>query len=275
MNRTFSIIILFVLGSLLYGQEPEYLELYKTESQLEALFLELYSDSLADTEPILGEIGALMPLALNLPGAMDYPWNRLSRIGVKTSDDGLIRIFSWHVEDDPDIYLYFGYIQVEQKRGKTNLFALKDNFKPQRGIYRANQSLEDWYGKLYYGIVTKQLKRKTYYTLLGMDFNNSRSSIKSVEVLMIQRNKPRFEQEVFSNGNELVDRVVLEYSNQVAISVRYDPMLDLITFDHLVPLHPIYKTNFEFYGPDGSFDGLEFSDGTWILQEDIDARLQY
>ena len=71
---------------------------------------------------------------------------------------------------------------------------------------------------------------------------------------------------------ERVDRLVLEYSKQVAISVRYDELTDMITFDHLVPFHPIYERNYEFYGPDGSFDGLEFSDGIWIYQDDIDAR---
>ncbi len=275
MTRILSILLIITLASPLYGQEPEYLELYKAESQLEALFLELYSDTVEDVEPILNELAELLPDILSMPGAMEYPWDRLSRIGVKTSEDQQIRIFTWHVEDEPDTYRYFGYIQVAQKRGKTGLFELKDNFKPQRGLYKADQTVDNWIGKLCYGIVTKQVKRKTYYTLLGLDFNTSRSNIKSVEVLSIQRNKPRFEKEMFSNGKELVDRVLLEYSKQVAISVRYDSSLDLITFDHLVPLHPIYKKNFEFYGPDGSFDGLQFVDGTWILSEDIDARLQY
>jgi hypothetical protein len=164
---------------------------------------------------------------------------------------------------------------VELKRGKMELFALKDNLKTQHGVYRAGQSTEEWYGKLYYSIVTKKEKRKTFYTLLGLDFNNSRSNIKSVEVISIHRNRPRFEQGMFLNGSERVDRVVLEYSKQVAITVRYDAALNMITFDHLVPLHPIYQNNFEFYGPDGSFDGLKFEEGTWTLQNDVDARLPY
>jgi len=69
-----------------------------------------------------------------------------------------------------------------------------------------------------------------------------------------------------------VDRMVFEYSSQVSMSVRYDPGLKLITCDHLEPLHPIYRNNFEFYGPDGSFDGLEFHNGAWYFQIDIDAR---
>lgn len=275
MIRPLSILFFFFLITQLMAQDHDYLELHKAENELERLFNELYSDTLGDVEQVLREIEFLIPDALSMPGAMEYPWSRLSRIGVRASDDEQIRIFSWHLEDDPDSYRYFCYIQLGLKKGKVALFNLQDNFKAQRGVYRADQTLESWYGKLYYSIVTKKVRRKTYYTLLGLDFNNSRSNIKSVEVMTINRNKPRFEREMFSNGNDLVDRVVLEYSQQVTISVRYEPSLDLITFDHLVPLHPIYENNFEFYGPDGSFDGLEFEEGRWVLQNDIDARLQY
>ncbi len=275
MSRIVFILVFFTLSGQLKAQDAEFLELHKAEGQMEALFQELYSDTVADLEPILLELNVLVPDILSMPGAMDYPWDRLSRIGVRTSEDGRIRIFTWHVKDAPDTYRYFGFIQVEQKRDRIGVFELRDNFRPQRGLYIFDQSVDDWIGKLYYGIVTKEVKRKTYYTLLGLDYNNAYSNIKSVEVLSIQRNKPRFEKAIFSNGNQLVDRVVLEYSNQVGISVRYDSSLDLITFDHLVPISPVYKNNFEFYGPDGSFDGLRFEDDTWILTEDIDARLQY
>jgi hypothetical protein len=275
MTRVLNICIIILVAGRLFAQEPEYLELVKAENQMRSLFRVLYSDTLQDPEPVMSEIQSIMPLALEMEGAMEYPWSRLDRIGVKTSEDYKVRIFTWHVEDDPDHYRYFGYIQVVQKRGAVRVFPLTDNFKPQRSVYNLEQSIEDWYGKLYYSIVTKSERRKTWYTLLGMDFNDSRSNLKFVEVLVIQRNKPRFEKQVFFNGRDRVDRVVLEYSDQVAITVRYDPYLDLIAYDHLVPLHPIYENNYEFYGPDGSFDGLEFTSGTWILREDIDARLQY
>jgi hypothetical protein len=56
------------------------------------------------------------------------------------------------------------------------------------------------------------------------------------------------------------------------MTARYDSVLKMIAFDHLVPFHPVYSGNYEFYGPDGSFDGLEFVDGLWMLREDLDAR---
>ena len=105
-----------------------------------------------------------------------------------------------------------------------------------------------------------------------MDFNDTRSTIKTIEALTIQRNQPRFVKELFFDGRDNQDRMVLEYSSQVAISVRFDEGMGMITFDHLVPFHPVYENNYEFYGPDGSFEGLEFEDGIWILRTDIDAR---
>jgi hypothetical protein len=213
-----------------------------------------------------------MPEALAMDGAMEFPWSRLDRIGVILSEDGRLRIFTWHVMADPDHYQYYGYIQVNLRRDQIRIVELKDNLKPQRNLTRLEQTTEDWYGKLYYQIITETYKRNTYYTLLGLDFNDSRSTIKTIETISFQRRSPRFEQGMYLVGEVQQDRMVLEYSSQVSISVRYDPSVRMITYDHLVPLHPIYRNNYEFYGPDGSYDGLKFSDGTWVFQRDIDAR---
>jgi len=256
----------------LRAQEIQYLDLVKSESRLQDLFVRLYTDSLSDVEPVLSSLLEFMPQALSAEGAMEYSWSGLNRIGVVTSENGRIRFFTWHVMDDRDNYRYFGYVQVGMKKGKFKLYTLHDNGKKQRAVTRLDQSVEDWYGKLYYSIITSTYKRKTYYTLLGMDFNNTHSNLKTVEALSIQRNQARFLKDGFFDGRSKQDRLVLEYSARVTISVRYDRDLDMITFDHLVPLHPIYENNFEFYGPDGSIDGLEFEEGIWIFRRDIDAR---
>jgi hypothetical protein len=272
MTRALSFIIFFLVVVGLQAQQPEYLTLVKSESHLKELFDQLYSDTLSELEPVLDSIRTEIRAALSEPGSMDFPWNGLNRIGKVDSEDHRIRIFTWHVQDDPDHYRYYGFIQVALRKEKVRLYELQDNGKAQRGIMKLDQSTDDWYGKLYYEILTHRYKRRTYYTLLGMDFNDSRSNIKSVEVITLQWNQPKFEQDMFFNGRDKVDRVVLEYTDQVSVSVRHDPDLKMITYDHLVPLHPVYSNNYEFYAPDGSFDGLEFSDGLWNLHRDIDAR---
>jgi len=274
MKRYFLVILLFAAGLRFAGcQETVYLDLVKAEARLQSMFTTLYSEAPGDVEKLLEEIRDLMSGALGMDGAMDFPWSGLDRIGVVTSDDRQVRVFTWHVMDDPDTFRYFGYIQVAGRKGSCEVFPLENNGKPQRGLYNVDQTAENWFGKLYYGIVSRKVKRRTYYTLLGMDFNDSRSNMKFVEMFTIRWNRPRFETKCFSNTRQLVDRVVLEYSDQVAISVRYNPQLEMIVYDHLVPLHPLYENQFEYYGPDGSFDGLKFEDGIWILQEDVDARI--
>jgi len=272
MTRSSFTLFLILFPLALHSQEPSYLELVKAEDRLESMFDRLYSDSLSDVEPLLDSLRSGLRVALSMQSSMDFPWSRLDKIGIITSEDKKVRIFTWHVMDDYDHIRYFGFIQVGLKKGKSRLYELKDNGKAQRGLFKLEQSEEDWYGKLYYQVLTNTYKRKTYYTILGMDFNNAHSTIKTVEVVVIQRNAPYFVKSLFYNGRDKVDRLVLEYSKQVAISVRYDQGTGMITFDHLVPFHPIYEKNYEFYGPDGSFDGLEFSDGFWNFRDDIDAR---
>lgn len=272
MIRGAFIILLFLTVFPLRAQEPGYIDLVKKEDELYSLFNALYSDTLSSPAMVLDQIRAIMPEVLATEGAMDFSWSRLDRIGVITSDDGNLRIFTWHVMQDPDHYRYYGYIQMNQKRDRIGVFELTDNLKPQRNLTNLEQTTEDWCGKLYYNIITETYKRKTYYTLLGMDFNNTNSTIKTIETLTLQRNKPRFERGLFLIGGKSQDRMVLEYSSQVSITVRYDAAIGMIIYDHLEPLHPIYKNNYEFYGPDGSFDGFEFTDGIWNYHKDIDAR---
>lgn len=268
--QNFLLLLLFTLA--VHAQEGSYLELVKAETGLASKFDLLYSDSLTEVDVLLDSLAVQFIEALSMPGSMEFPFSRLDKIGIISSEDKQVRVFTWHVMDDPDNYRYFGYIQLSLKKGNSRLFELKDNGKPQRGLFTLEQSPDDWYGKLYYQVLTNKYRRKTYYTLLGMDFNNSHSTIKTVEVIAIQRNTPDFVRSLFYNGRTRVDRLVLEYSHQVAISVRWDQGTNMITFDHLVPFHPIYEKNYEFYGPDGSFDGLEFSDGLWYYRDDIDAR---
>ena len=272
MTRSCTIQLLLLISLSLSSQEPAYLELVKAEARIQGLFNQLYTDSISDVEPFLDSIRVEMTAALSMHGSMEFPWSRLDKIGIISSEYKRMRVFSWHVESDMDHYRYFGFIQVGLKKGKIKLYELKDNGKPQRGVIKSDQTKSDWFGKLYYQVLSNKYKRKTYYTLLGMDFNNVHSTIKSVEVMVIQRNEPHFVRSLFSKDRDFADRLVLEYAKQVAISVRYDPGTGMITFDHLAPFPPIYENNFEFYGPDGSFDGLEFEGGHWIYRDDIDAR---
>ncbi|HDR68039.1 MAG TPA: hypothetical protein ENN61_03200 [Bacteroidaceae bacterium] len=274
--RIVLIIIISGILTALTAQDQDPARYIKKEAELKTLFDLLYADTPdIDKTELANNIVKEFETVLAEEQSFDYSWSKLDKIGIIASQDSQIKIFTWHLPLSRDHYSYFGLIQTRPKKDRVRLFLLQDNHQMKQDREEIDQSPENWHGKLYYSIVDKAYKRNVYYTLLGMDYNNSISTIKTIEVLTIRRNRPVFLKQRFSDGTDLKDRIVLEYSSQVAISVRYNQQMDQIVFDHLVPFHPVYTGNYEFYGPDGSHDGFEFVDGIWILREDVDARNPY
>jgi hypothetical protein len=254
--------------------EASYLDLARAESQLQSMFSQLYGQDVPGSQLALyHSIDSVFSIALQLPGSYDYTWTKLDQIGKLVSDDGRIKVFSWLYRAGPDDFLYSAYIQVRDK-SDPELFKLQPAAADNIHAKDFEQQIDHWDGKVYYDLVTREYKRKTFYTLLGADFNNTRTSVKTIEVITIQRGKPVFRDDQFLLGGTVEDRIVLEYSAELAATVRYNEALDMIVYDHLAPLHPLYHGNYQFYGPDGSYDGLRFTEGIWVLEEDVDARNQ-
>lgn len=83
---------------------------------------------------------------------------------------------------------------------------------------------------------------------------------------------PKFGTPIFNIGKKVKKRVIFEYNSQAIMSLRYDEDKKLIIFDHLSPPDPSLEGQYQYYGPDGSYDALKFKKGKWILLEDLDAR---
>jgi hypothetical protein len=266
--------ILITCLSVSAQDKTSYLELAKAESQLQSMFSQLYGQEMPGSQLALYQsIDSLFSSALELPGSYDYTWSKLDQVGKLESEDGLIKVFSWLYRVSPDDFRYSAYFQV-RNRQDTVLFRLRPAAADNIHAKDFDQTVEHWDGKVYYDLVTRDYKRKTFYTLLGADFNNTKTSVKTIEVMTIQRGKPVFRDDQFLLGGTVEDRIVLEYSAELVATVRYNEALDMIVYDHLVPLHPLYHGNHQFYGSDGSYDGLRFTDGIWVLEEDVDARNQ-
>lgn len=273
MNRIFTFILFWSMCIAVYGQEDAaYLEIARAESQLKSMFDKLYGQEVPGSQlGLYHDIDSLFNAALQLPGAFDYTWSKLDQVGRLASDDGQVKVFSWLYRVNMNEYRYAAYIQVREK-DETALFRLEPASANNIHANDFDQAIDQWDGKVYYELVTKEYRRKVLYTLLGMDFNNTRTSVKTIEVISIKRGTPVFRDDQFLVGGTVQDRIVLEYSSDLSATLRYNVALDMIVYDHLMPLHPIYHGNYQFYGPDGSYDGLKFTEGVWVLEEDVDAR---
>jgi len=273
MKRIFTVMLIWGICLSTPGQDDAaYLEIIRAETQLKSMFDQLYRQDAAGLQmELYHAIDSAFTAALELPGSFDHTWSKLNQIGKLASEDGHVKVFSWLYQVSMNDYRYSAFIQLSEK-GDSEIFKLRPASGEHVHDINFEQEIDRWDGKIYYDLVTKKHRRKVFYTLVGADFNDAKTSLKTIEVMVVQRGTPLFLQDQFLIEDNLQDRIVLEYSADLAATVRYNETMDMIVYDHLAPLHPIYSGNYQFYGPDGSYDGLKFTKGIWVLEQDIDAR---
>ena len=115
---------------------------------------------------------------------------------------------------------------------------------------------------------------ETSYILLGIDYGNSFITRKIIDVLSFgPGNSLVFGKKCFSDGKQLLPRVVFEFASTAVMSLKFVTNVTIV-FDHLSPSSPELKDNRQFYGPDFSFDSYTLENGLWRLKSNIDVRIQ-
>lgn len=230
-----------------------------------------YYKSDSDKVKINNKILEIFPEVLNADSVFNYNFN-IKHIGSIYSDDKLLRIITWNIKFTDGSFLYYGYIlHRKKKKSKVKIFPLID--KSNDILNPTNQILNNlqWYGALYYQIINTKNAGKNYYTLLGWDGNNYITTKKIIDVLTFSHGNPIFGKNIFETNkeNKKQKRIIFEYSSKTVMTLRYEPKLKSIIFDHLSPIQQTYKGNYHFYGPDFSYDSYFFDKGIWKLKEDI------
>lgn len=205
-------------------------------------------------------------------------------IGILTSPDKKFRIINWNIPKDDGTHEYYGFIQENYskviKKGffkkiridSVQLYSLTDRSAEIKNPENAITDHKKWFGALYYKIITKKTKSKTYYTLLGWDGNDKFSSKKIIEVLTFDANgTPRFGADIFNFERKFPKRVIFEFSATCSMSLKYSPSKDSIIFGHLAPTSPQLEGQFQYYCSDMSFDGFGFKRGKWNYGADVKA----
>jgi hypothetical protein len=171
---------------------------------------------------------------------------------------------------------------MNQPDGSLKLYPLFDismfTAKPLDSV----RTRRNWIGAIYYRIIEKSYQGINYYTLLGFDDFTRSSNKKWMEVLTFSRSngEPLFGGPYFSFQNDSIGKPVqyrfnIEYKKDAATRFNYDPQMDMILYDHLVPEgdNPNRKDS---YIPDGDFEGFQWKDGMWVHVEKqiFDFRLK-
>lgn len=270
MNILKTTIIFFLITINVNGQTGN---LEQLEDSIQSLFNKIIlTKNDQDKLNYNSKIENIFNQILNEENSFEYPFNKLKHVSKLSSDDGLLRIFTWNLPYNNGIYEYFGFIQIKSKNNSISLIKLTDNSNEISSPQDKILNNDNWYGALYYKILTNTYKNKTYYTLFGWDGNDNFTNKKIIETLEIKHKKTQFGNPIIKMGNETYNRIIFEYAKQVKMMLRYDEKEKLIVFDHLAPSLKKFKGQYMYYGPDLSQDGLQFIDGYWILKPNLDMR---
>jgi hypothetical protein len=246
---------------------------------------------------------AIFKETINQVEAYRYPFDSLKHISKIYAPDNNFRIYTWMLPSvDGNTFKYFGYIQQVSKpsfitklfgkKAVTKTFELKDKATDQEDLENIKLKADKWYGALYYKILKDKSLGKTYYTLIGFRSNNSLTNIKLLDDITINNDKITFGQGLFKSDKLIKRRIIMKYSSKVSMSLRFETdkvieyydknkgikakaekMGPMIIFDHVSPSDPSYEGQYEFYGPDGSFDGYAFKKGKWQLYQALDIQM--
>jgi len=222
--------------------------------------------------------------ALKTSKSFDYRFSKIDNISILYPADSSFRIFTWVIPtqdkksndsyglpsadiNEKASYDYYGAIQM--RADTLRLFPLIDQSSRQISPEDSIFTNKSWYGCVYYKLITKQIEDLNFYTLLGWNGADGRSTRKLADVLYFREGNPYFGAPVFEvkrdESKKKQMRFIHEFKADAGVSLNYDPKIDAIVFDYIKPQTEESKGTFGTYIPDGTVDGMKYKDGLWML----------
>ena len=271
MNKNLKLLALVLLSSIISLQAQNAEDFAFFELRLQNLSNEILN---AETDSLKNEANKLLmedvEELLTMEGSFEYVFE-IDQLSILKSPNKKFNFYNWVVPFEDGTFEYYGYIQMKERRKKKLFFIkLSDQSAQTSNEQYKTFSEGNWFGALYTDIVMTKYQKKNYYTLLGWDGNNNKSSKRIVEILYFNENtQPIFGAPILKMNDGTRNRMILEYSQQASISIKYDHEKEYIIFDHLEPLDGVEYGMYEFYVPSLSYDGLTFKNGKWRLVENL------
>jgi hypothetical protein len=183
--------------------------------------------------------------------------NDIQWISVKQPQDLSFTIVTWQLELNENDNRYFGYLLKDNEIIKLTSTDIVEDI--EYDVLSEN----DWAGALYYNIHTVKKDNKNLYILFGYNAFKNFEHRKIVDVLTFDNDLPVFGSEIFKKQEPgergvIKNRIVLDYSSDSNATMNYNPGLDMIVFDHLIPRIGRLAGQGPAMLPDGSYVGYKW-----------------
>ncbi len=277
MKRILFAILLITIPFAIFAKND--LEFKPVVDTLNSLFIEIAQTKNDDKKEALNnEIIETLNGFLHNPESFDHAIDSLKYLSCLKSSDNALRIYTWNLCYSDGLFKYFGFVQ-QKANGKIKVYGLYDRRNKNIYTQQTQKDLEyyttsEWYGCIYYECVTNNWNSRTYYTLIGWDGADNLINRKVIEVLAFtKRGIPVFEKKMFKVDRMISNRLVFEYADRATMLLRYNEKHKIIVIDHLSPSEDRFVDMHQYYGPDMSFDALEFKGGRWLLESNINPEI--
>lgn len=211
--------------------------------------------------------------ALKMNNSFQYPFDSLLTISKLYPPDSSFRIFTWQLVISENLTRQHGAIQMRTYDGTLKLFPLIDKSDVTVAQTDTVGNHLGWIGAVYYKLIQNRSMNQNYYTLLGFDENNIKSSRKIIEVLRFANDEPQFGGRYFSFENDKEfkssqSRYILEFKKDAGTRLAYDVNMDMIVFEHLQSETNEPQKKWTMI-PDGDYEGFKWQNGKWIHVEKV------
>ncbi len=217
---------------------------------------------------------------LQNPASFETSFDNIKSISTLTTDDKCIRFYQWATQVyATNSYKITGFVQMRDRKTKLLTFwKLKNSEEDKYTAMGHEMNTGNWFACIYYKCIITKFGKDKVYTLLGWRGNNTKTSMKIIDVLTIKGNIPVFGKKIFTSPATMLPvgkssdkfRIIFEYNANAVMTLRYGKKR--IVFDHISPAKPALKGNEEFYGPDFSYDAFRWKNKKWEGVPDIDIR---
>jgi hypothetical protein len=278
MSRSLNLLSLLIFFSTsAYAQKADE-QLLKIEEELIGIYNQiLLSEENDERENYNHTFFDLLYTTLAIKGSFDYPFDNLPTISKMQSDDNMLRVFSWNLQNNEGEHRYYGVVQLNPKalKSKTEKAIMLINEESNLMKYE-NKSLgpEHWPGAVYYQIISIKKGKQKYYTLAGWRGIDNGLTQKLIDVVYISNESVKFGYPIFKVEKKTQRRLVFSYNAKTTMHLRYDDKLEQFIFDHLAPSSNLVSGQYRFYGPDGSYDALRREKKQWLYIPNVDAKNQ-
>jgi len=277
MNKLFGLLLLISPSSVCFAQniaKADFKLLNQKEDSIRAESVKIIQGiNAADRLKADSIFTRMLVRSLVTKNSFYYPFESLQTVSILYSPDSVFRLFTWQLVINENVIRQHGAIQMKTFDGSLKLFPLIDKSDVTQNIADTIGNNFGWIGAIYYKIILKKSLNQTYYTLLGFDENNIRSSRKIIEVMDFQNGEPVFGGSYFSYEDDVVfkpskSRFILEYKKEAGPRLTYDKDLDIIVVEHLVSESNEPNKKWTLIG-DGDYEGFKWKNGKWVHVEKV------